>query len=104
RPHGFSAQASPLPPFFPGWVLEPCHGVVLPRIRPARRGAGREEDVMGTVVVVDDAEVPAIGAQVVLERLGVDAVETPWAGLGDRLPKTSEVDLVLAVVRRDVRH
>lgn len=59
---------------------------------------------MGTVVVVDDAEVPAIGAQVVLERLGVDAVETPWAGLDDRLPKTSEVDLVLAVVRRDVRH
>ncbi len=56
---------------------------------------------MERIVVVDDDEVSAIGAVVVLERLGFDAVEVGWQDLHEAAGMLGDVGVLLAVVRRD---
>lgn len=56
---------------------------------------------MGQILVVDDDEIAGIGAQIVLTRIGFDAAETDWRGLPERSATMSNVDVLLAVVRRD---
>lgn len=57
---------------------------------------------MGRIVVVDDDEVSAVGAKVVLNRVGFDAVDTVWRDLPNRLAGMGHIEVVIAVVRRDV--
>lgn len=56
---------------------------------------------MGQILVVDDDEIAGIGAQVVLNRIGFDAAETEWRGLRERSAAATEIDVLIAVVRRD---
>ena len=56
---------------------------------------------MGRIVVVDDDEVSAIGARVVLNRLGFDAAEVSWKDLRQQVASVGEIDVLIAVVRRD---
>ena len=56
---------------------------------------------MGRIVVVDDDEVSAIGAQVVLKRLGFDAAEIGWNDLRQQAGELDDVDVLIAVIRRD---